>query len=147
MYSRLGNQSTDKDWPSEVQSASMSWFVTFYFLILSYFKLMPCVSNNLRLNKWLNLIWTIKGLRKLKSNRYKMLYMLIYEKGVAMVKWFSHQLSNQEVSGLNLAIANFILELDSSAFFYPPSSRIASCVGTAGTVHDAYTWHGPAMYL
>ena len=29
-------------------------------------------------------------------------------------------------------------------FLYPPSSGIASCVGIAGTVDDAYTWHGPA---
>ena len=28
--------------------------------------------------------------------------------------------------------------------FYPPSSEIAPCFGTAGTVHDAYTWQGPA---
>ena len=32
-------------------------------------------------------------------------------------------------------------------FLYPPSSGIASCVGTAGRAHDSYTWHGPAMYL
>ena len=29
-------------------------------------------------------------------------------------------------------------------FYYPPSSGIAPCVGIAGTVHDSYTWHGPA---
>ena len=59
-----------------------------------------------------------------------MLYMIIYyEKGVAMVKWFSHQLSNQEVSGLNLAIANFILELDSSAFFIRPPPELLPVLG------------------
>ena len=37
---------------------------------------------------------------------------------------------------LSKQTGNFI---NSSLFFYPPSSGIAPCVGTAGTVHDTYT--------
>ena len=33
-----------------------------------------------------------------------------------------------------------------SFFLYLPSSGIAPCVRTAGTVHDAYTWLGPAYW-
>ena len=33
----------------------------------------------------------------------------------------------------------------SQLFLYPPSSGIASCIWTAGTVHDSYTWRGPTI--
>ena len=38
-----------------------------------------------------------------------------------------------------------LINFEDYFFLYPPSSGIASCVGTAGTLHDAYTWCSPTI--